>query len=75
MVRTSISIPRSLKKEMEKRDVNWSSILRKAIRKELEQGDGADRVEAVILNEKMRRKAPEGWESSEVIRSWRERRR
>jgi len=32
-------------------------------------------TEAVLLNEKLRRKAPNGWESGRVIREWRGRRR
>jgi len=31
-------------------------------------------VEAVLINEKLRGKAPKGWDSTEVIRAWRSRR-
>lgn len=74
MVRTSITIPKSMKKEMEKANVNWSAVLREAIRRELERGREIDVVEAVLINEKLRRKAPEGWDSTKVIRAWRRKR-
>lgn len=75
LVRTSIAIPASLKKEMEKSGLNWSSILRDAIRRSLENERQKNVVEAVLINEKLRRKAPEGWDSAEEIRRWRDRRR
>ena len=74
MTRTSVTIPSSLKKEMEKMDVNWSAVVREAIRRRLEYGRERDLSEAVLLNERLRRKAPEGWDSARVIRSWRSRR-
>jgi len=38
------------------------------------QSDKRNVVEAVLINEKLRRKAPEGWDSAKVIRAWRSRR-
>jgi len=72
MVRTSITIPESLKEEMGKVDVNWSAVVREAIRQKLEWEHERDMVEAVLINEKLRRKAPEGWESTRMIRAWRD---
>ena len=74
MTRTSVTIPSSLKKKMDKTDVNWSAVVREAISDRLEYGRERNLPEAVLLNEKLRRKAPEGWESTKVIRSWRNRR-
>lgn len=74
MVRTSVTIPESMKEEMMKMDVNWSAIVREAIRRKLEWELERDTVEAVLINEKLRRKAPKGWDSAEVIRGWRDRR-
>jgi len=74
MVRTSVTIPESMKKEMERVDVNWSAVMREAIRRKLEWMHERDVVEAVLINEKLRRKAPEGWDSTKVIRAWRSRR-
>ena len=74
MVRTSVTIPESMKEEMEKIDVNWSAVVREAIRRKLEWEHEKDTVEAVLINEKLKRKAPEGWDSTRVIRAWRSRR-
>lgn len=74
MVRTSVAIPESLKKKMDKIDVNWSAVIRDAVRKRLEYEHEKNVAEAVLINEKLRRKAPEGWDSTEVIRTWRDRR-
>jgi len=74
MVRTTITLPASLKKEMDERDLNWSAIVRAAIRRELDNEPRKNVVEALLLNEKLRRKAPEGWDSAEEIRRWRNRR-
>ena len=54
--------------------VNWSGVLREAIQKKLEQESSRDLAKAVVLNERVKRDAPEGWDSAEAIRFWRERR-
>ena len=74
MVRTSVTIPESMKEEMGRVDVNWSAVVREAIRRKLEWEHEKDVVEAVLINERLRRKAPEGWDSTKVIRAWRSRR-
>lgn len=74
MTRTSVTVPPSIKKEMDKVDVNWSAVVREAIRRRLDYGREENVSEAVLLNEKLRRKAPEGWDSARVVRSWRTRR-
>jgi len=74
MTRTSISVPEDLKREMDATDVNWSAYLRDAISERLKWETERNVAEAVLLNEKLRRKAPKGWDSSKVIREWRDRR-
>ena len=74
MTRTSVTIPYSLKKKMDNIDVNWSAVVREAISRRLTYGRERNISEAVLLNEKLRRKAPEGWDSTRVIRFWRSRR-
>jgi len=74
MVRTSVTVPESVKEEMDRVDVNWSAVMREAIRRKLEWEREKDVVEAVLINEKLRRKAPDGWDSARVIRAWRGRR-
>lgn len=74
MTRTSITIPSSLKRKMDKANVNWSAVVRETIRQKLERGYERNISEAVLLNERLRKKAPEGWDSAKVIRLWRSRR-
>lgn len=74
MTRTSVTIPSSLKKEMNKIDVNWSAVVREAVRQRLDYESERDISEALPLNERLRRKAPEGWDSTRVIRLWRSKR-
>ena len=74
MVRTSISIPRWMKEKMDRLDINWSAFVRQAIGRKLEGYSESDRVEAILINERLRRKAPDGWDSARVIRTWRDRR-
>jgi len=71
MVRTSVTIPESMKEEMGRFDVNWSAVVREAIKRKIEWEHEKNMVEAVLINEKLRRKAPEGWDSTKVIRAWR----
>ncbi|MHA1973195.1 MAG: hypothetical protein ACTSW1_09390 [Candidatus Hodarchaeales archaeon] len=73
MVNISVRIDEELKNEMEKLDeVNWSQVLRSAIRKRLTQEKEKNLAKAVLLNEKIRKIAPEGFDSTEIIRKWRD---
>ena len=71
LVRTSVTIPEALKAEMGRVDINWSAIIREAIEKRLKYESDKNLAEAVLLNEKLRRRAPHGWDSAKVIRIWR----
>ena len=73
LVRTTITLPRSLKESMEKFDENWSELIRETIRQRIEEEGEPDVAEAVILNERVKRKAPAGWSSLQVIKQWRRR--
>jgi len=56
---------------MEKfKHVNQSEVLRKAIYRVLEEE--RDPALAVLLNERIRKRAPEGWDSAEFLRRWRD---
>jgi len=64
-----------LKREMERLShINWSEVIREALERKVKEESGRSLAEAVLLNEKLRKKAPEGWDSAEVIRAWRRRR-
>ena len=73
-VRASITIPFWMKREMDRVDANWSAVMREAIKRELAARNERDTVEAILINERLRRKAPEGWDSTEAIRAWRRKR-
>lgn len=73
LVRTTITIPLSLKEKMAQTDENWSGVIRDMLARRLEEEGEADMAEAVILNERIRRPAPKGWSSLQVIKQWRRR--
>ncbi|MEM4531882.1 MAG: type II toxin-antitoxin system ParD family antitoxin [Thermofilaceae archaeon] len=73
MAVVSVRVSDELKRRMEKlRHVNWSEVLRQAIVRILEEEEGRNLALAVLLNEKIRKKAPEGWDSTEFLRRWRD---
>ncbi len=74
LARTSISLPESLKRQMKSVDVNWSAFVRNAIVQRLKHEDERNVAEALLINERLRRKPPKGWDSTRVIRYWRNRR-
>lgn len=73
MVRTTITLPASLKERMAQLDANWSEMIREMLIQRLEEGGQPDMAEAVILNERVKRSAPKGWSSLEAIKKWRRR--
>ncbi len=80
MVKTSLStitvrIDPEIKKRMKKYShINWSEVVRRAIIEKLNEEEKRNLAEALLINEKLRRKAPEGWDSAEVIKLWRRKR-
>lgn len=75
MVNISVRVDEKLKKEMEQlREVNWSKIIREAIRTRIDQEKQRNLAKAVLINEKIRKTATKGYDSTNVIREWRERR-
>jgi hypothetical protein len=68
LVRTTITIPASLKERMTEANANWSEVVREIISQRLEEESQPDTAEAVILNERVKRPAPKGWSSLEVIK-------
>lgn len=71
----TVRINERVKEEMGRHShINWSEVMREAIVKRLKDERGRDLAEAVLINERLRRKAPKGWDSTQVIREWRRRR-
>lgn len=71
LVRTTITLPASLKEKMSHSDENWSEVIRDLLARRIEEEGEADMAEAVILNERVRRPAPKDWSSLRVIKQWR----
>ncbi len=70
----TIRIDPEIKKRMKKYSyINWSEVVRKAILEKLYEEEKKNIAEALLINEKLRRRAPEKWDSTEVIKSWRRR--
>jgi metal-responsive CopG/Arc/MetJ family transcriptional regulator len=75
MANFSIRIDPELKKKMDSlKHFNWSEIIRKAIRSEIQNETEINKAKAILLNEKIRKKAPENFNSMEIIRKFREER-
>ena len=71
LVRTTITLPASLKQKMDETRVNWSQEIREMISERIDEEGEPDMAEAVILNERVKRPAPKDWNSSDVIKRWR----
>jgi Arc/MetJ-type ribon-helix-helix transcriptional regulator len=68
----TVKVDEELRERMKKlKHVNWSEVIRESIRKKIEEENGRNIAEAVLLNEKLRKPAPKGWDSTKVIRGWR----
>ena len=66
-------MPASLKEKMDRIETNWNKEIRELISERIEEEDDWDMAEAVVLNERVRRRAPEGWNALSVIKQWRRR--
>jgi Arc/MetJ-type ribon-helix-helix transcriptional regulator len=68
----TVKVDEELRERMKKlKHVNWSEVIRESIRRKIEEENGRNIAEAVLLNEKLRKPAPKGWDSAKVIREWR----
>lgn len=75
MTAISVRIDDELKKKMEAHpDINWSGVIRAAIKKRADQEKNKNLVLAITITERLRRKPKSGWNSTKVIREWREKR-
>ncbi len=75
MTNISVRIDPELKKKMDAlKHLNWSEIIRKAIKIEIQNKTKINKAKAVLLNEKIRKKAPENFNSIDIIRKFREER-
>ena len=56
---------------MDRIETNWSEEIREMTSERIEEEDEGDM--AVVLNERVRRRAPEDWNALSVIKQWRRR--
>jgi len=80
MATVSIRIPDDLKERMdEHEDVNWSAVLRKCLRQEVDERESEKVAHAVATSERLSAEIDEeevaDTNTAETIREWRERRR
>ena len=73
LVRTTITLPASLKAKMDQIEANWSEEIREMISQRIEEEGETDMAEAVILNERVKRQAPKEWNALGEIKKWRRR--
>ena len=74
VVNISVRVDEKLKNKMERLgEVNWSEIIREAIRTRINQENQRNLAKAVLINEKIRKNAIKGYDSASIIREWRER--
>ena len=72
----SVRIDPELKKQMDSlKYLNWSEIIRKAIQEQIKMERESNLAKAVLINEKVRKKSPAGFDSTNVIRKFREERK
>lgn len=75
MTNISVRIDPELKEKMDKfKDLNWSAVIRYAIKKKIETETGRNLAKAVLINERIIKKAPKDFNSSDIIRRFREER-
>ncbi|MFW9875198.1 MAG: hypothetical protein ACFFG0_18995 [Candidatus Thorarchaeota archaeon] len=75
MTNISVRIDPELKEKMDSfKYLNWSEIIRKAIKAEIQNKTEINKAKAVLLNEKIRKIAPDYFESTDIIRKFREER-
>lgn len=73
MASVTVRIPEELRKKMgQLKNVNWSEVIRSAIEEEIRK---AKMREASKRIDELREKHKIEWDSTKVIREWRERRR
>ena len=75
MTNISVRIDPELKEKMNSlKHINWSEIMRKAIKLEIQNQTETNKARAVLLNEKIRKIAPKNFNSVDIIRKFREKR-
>jgi hypothetical protein len=73
MTSISVCVPDDLKKKIKKLDhINWGNELREAILKIIDREENINIAKALLSNEELRKESPSEWDSTELIRYWRD---
>lgn len=71
----SVRIDSELTKKMDKfKHFNWSEIIRQTIESKVQNETEKNMAKAVLINERIRKKAPKNFNSVDLIRKFREER-
>ncbi|MBW1669418.1 MAG: hypothetical protein JRJ66_15515 [Deltaproteobacteria bacterium] len=71
----TVRIDEETKRLMSGIDVNWSEVIRRAIRRRIEEERRKNLALAVLINEELRRKSRGEMKAEEIIRRFRDERR
>ncbi len=75
MAVVTVRVDEETKRRMEELgEINWSEVLRDGIRRKLKEEEGRNLARAVVLNDRLQRPAPKGWDTVRALRDWREHR-
>lgn len=68
----TVRIDEETKRMMDGIDINWSEVIRRAIRERIEEERRRNLAKAVLINEELRRAGEGGMRAEEIIRMFRE---
>jgi predicted transcriptional regulator len=71
----TVRIDEETKRLMSRIDVNWSEVVRRAIRSRIEEEKRRNLAKAVLINEELRRASRGEMKAEEIIRKFRDERR
>ena len=76
MSKISVRVDDDLKEQMNKHsELNWSEIIRNHIKEVIKEKKEKNLARPVLMTQKLRKKAPEGFNTTNVIRKFRDKRR
>jgi len=70
----TLRVDEETKGRMDSVTINWSDAIRQAISRILEEETTKNRIRAAQLNDRIRVTVPRGFDSTRLIRKWRDRR-
>ncbi len=70
----TVRVDQQTKERMDSVTINWSDAIRQAISRIVEEETGKNRIRAAQLNDRIRVTVPRGFDSTKLIREWRDRR-